>query len=169
MKILLAVDGSAQSLEAVRFVVRLVDEGLQASLVLANVQEPASLYELVRLHDAQAIEQVSAGAAASALEVARALLDRAEIGYEAEAASGAAAPTLVELAERFGCDAVFMGARGLGDSGMAGLGSVAHAVLNASAVPVTIVKQATQADAGAEPDDDQPDAPAARAPDAVSR
>ena len=169
MKILLAVDGSAQSLEAVRFVVRLVDEGLQASLLLANVQEPASLYELVRLHDAQAIEQVSAGAAVSALEVARALLDRAEIGFEAEAASGEAAHTLVELAERFGCDAIVMGARGLGDSNMTGLGSVAHAVLNASAVPVTIVKRATQADASAEPDDELRDDSAPHEPGAASR
>ena len=56
MKILLPVDGSKASLAAVELLVRLCDEGLHADVVLANVQEPASLYELLRLHDAQAIE-----------------------------------------------------------------------------------------------------------------
>lgn len=140
MKILLPVDGSAQSLAAVRLVVRLIDEGLRASVVLANVQEPASLYELLRLHDAEVIERVSAGAAASALEVAQALLDRAEVEYETEVSSGDPAHTIVDLVERFGCDAVFMGARGLGTGRSAPLGSVANEVLHAAQVPVTIVK-----------------------------
>ena len=47
IKILVAVDGSALSLDAVHHVLRLVQDGLRASVVLANVQEPASLYELV--------------------------------------------------------------------------------------------------------------------------
>ena len=56
MKILVPVDGSAAALQAVRQALRMVDQGLRASLVLANVQAPASLYELLRVHDAQAIE-----------------------------------------------------------------------------------------------------------------
>ena len=43
IKILIAVDGSALSLDAVHHVLRLVQDGLRASVVLANVQEPASL------------------------------------------------------------------------------------------------------------------------------
>mgnify|MGYP001371858513 CR=1 FL=1 len=38
MKILLPVDGSELSLEAVRFAVRLLKNGLQGTVVLANVQ-----------------------------------------------------------------------------------------------------------------------------------
>ena len=37
MKILLPVDGSELSLEAVRFAVRLLKNGLQGTVVLANV------------------------------------------------------------------------------------------------------------------------------------
>ena len=44
MKILLPVDGSGLSLHEVRFALRLVKDGLKASFVLANVQEPASFY-----------------------------------------------------------------------------------------------------------------------------
>ena len=51
MKILLPVDGSAVSLEAVRFAIRMAVAGLETSVVLANVQESATLYELVVAHD----------------------------------------------------------------------------------------------------------------------
>jgi len=42
MKILVPVDGSPLSLEAVRHAIALVKQGLRAELVLANVQLPAS-------------------------------------------------------------------------------------------------------------------------------
>ena len=153
MKILLPVDGSKASLAAVELLVRLCDEGLHADVVLANVQEPASLYELLRLHDAQAIERISAGAAATALEAAQMLLERAGIEYESVVGHGDPAHTLVELIERHGCDAVFMGSRGLGTLRIAALGSVANEVLHAAAVPVTIVKPVVEAEPVAQEDD----------------
>ena len=51
MKILLPIDGSELSLHEVRFALRLVREGLQASFLLVNVQEPSSLYEIVTWPD----------------------------------------------------------------------------------------------------------------------
>ena len=59
MKILVPVDGSSASLDAVQHALELLRQGLNASLVLANVQEPASLWELLRVHDAEAIEAIS--------------------------------------------------------------------------------------------------------------
>ena len=59
IKILIAVDGSALSLDAVHHVLRLVQDGLRASVVLANVQEPASLYELVVSRDPDLIAAAS--------------------------------------------------------------------------------------------------------------
>ena len=47
LKILIAVDGSELSLDGVHHALALVGQGLQATMVLANVQEPATLYELV--------------------------------------------------------------------------------------------------------------------------
>jgi len=139
MKILLPIDGSPLALKAVRHALQLVSQGLRASFVLVNVQEPASLYELVVAHDAAVIEQVRGAAGADLLAPAEALLDVAGVDYESEVAGGAAANLLVELLENYGCDAVVMGARGMGDTSAA-LGSVALALLHHSPVPVTVVR-----------------------------
>ncbi len=140
MKILLPVDGSAVSLEAVRFVIRLAQSGLQTSVVLANVQEPATLYELVVAHDPQVIAEISATAGAHTLLPAEALLKEANIDYQCEVASGDPAHTLVDILERFDCDLVVMGASGMSSLRSALLGSVSNEVLHAAGVPVMIIK-----------------------------
>jgi len=140
MKILLPVDGSELSLEAVRFAVRLARSGLRVSAVLANVQEPASLYEMVVAHDAEVIDRISAQAGAHALAPAETLLNQAGISFESEVAKGDPAHTLVDIVERFGCDMVLMGARGMGTLRSALLGSVSHEMLHAAGVPVMIIK-----------------------------
>ena len=147
MKILLPVDGSDVSLEAVRFAVRLARDGLRISAVLANVQEPASLYEMVVAHDADVIDRVSADAGVHALSQAEALLRHAGVDYECEVAKGDPAHTLVDIVERFGCELVIMGARGQGTLRSALLGSVSHEVLHAAGVPVMIVKPGEAAEA----------------------
>jgi nucleotide-binding universal stress UspA family protein len=141
MKILIPVDGSAASLEAVRQALRMVQDGLRASLVLANVQEPATLYEMLLAHDPEVIDKVSAEAGLNLLEPARALVREAGVEHEIEVASGDPAHTLIDILENFGCNMVVMGARGLGTLRSAMLGSVSHEVLHAAQVPVLIVKQ----------------------------
>ncbi len=142
MKILLPIDGSSVALDAVRFAIRLTQDGLDTSVVLANVQEPASLYELVVAHDPQVIEQVSAAAGAHTLQAAESLLKAANISYECEVASGDPAHTLVDILENYGCDLVVMGASGMSPLRSALLGSVSNEVLHAAGVPVMIVKGA---------------------------
>jgi len=140
MKLLLPVDGSEYSLEAVRFAIRLVADGLRADVVLANVQEPASLYELIVAHNPEVIEQVSADAGLHALLPAQALLDAAGISYESEVAQGDPAHTIVDIVERFECQLVIMGARGQSGLRSALMGSVSNEVLHASPVPVLIAQ-----------------------------
>jgi nucleotide-binding universal stress UspA family protein len=140
MKILLPFDGSAVALDAVRFAIRMAGDGLNTSVVLANVQEPASLYELMVAHDPQVIEQVSAAAGAHTLQAAQSLLDAAGLPYESEVASGDPAHTLVDILENYGCDLVVMGASGTSALRSAFLGSVSNEVLHAAGVSVMIVK-----------------------------
>jgi len=152
MKILVPVDGSDASLQAVQQALRMIDGGLRASLVLANVQEPATLYEMLLAHDPQVIDEVSAKAGLHLLEPARALVSAAGVEHEIEVASGDPAHTLIDILENFGCDMVVMGARGRGTLRSAMLGSVSHEVLHAAQVPVLIVKQPVAPETPAETD-----------------
>jgi nucleotide-binding universal stress UspA family protein len=140
MKILLPVDGSELALEAVRFAIRMVLAGLKADAVLANVQEPANLYEVLVVHDPELIDRASAEAGLHALRDGQALLDAAGLEYECEVAKGDPAHTIVDISERFGCDLIVMGARGTSSVRSAMMGSVSNEVLHASGVPVMIVK-----------------------------
>lgn len=138
MKIFLPVDGSVAALTAVHHAVQLVRAGLQATFVLANVQEPPSLYEVVTMHDPAVLDQVRADAGADLLRAAEAMLDAAGLSFESEVAGGDPGHVLVDLLENYGCNAVVMGARGAGETGSP-LGTVALALLHDSPVPVTIV------------------------------
>lgn len=129
MKMLLAVDGSETSLQAVRHALALVAGGLRASFVLANVQEPPNLYEVVTAHDPEVIREVRGAAGADLLAPAEALLDAAGVEYESEVAGGDPAHLIIELAENYACDAIVLGT---GEN-------VAVAVVASSVVPVTVV------------------------------
>jgi len=146
MKILLPLDGSEVSLQAVRQVIHLVRQGLQTEVVLANVQEPAHLYEMVMAADPALIARASAQAGVKALKAGEALLRHAGIDYATEVAVGDPAHTLIDIVERFGCDMVVMGARDKGSLRSALLGSVSHEVLHASRVPVMLIKPGDVAD-----------------------
>jgi len=140
MKVLLPVDGSADALAAVRHALALRAAGLSAGFVLANVQEPPSLYEVIVAHDADVIDQVRRDAGADLLQAAEALLQAAGAESESVVAGGSPGAVLVDLLEEHGCDAVVMGWRGTGEPEGADAGSVAEAVLRHSPVPVTLVR-----------------------------
>lgn len=140
MKVLIAIDGSVDALAALRHALQWVGDGLKASFVLANVQEPASLYELAVAHDPDKLKALRAAAGADVLAPAEALLDAAGVEYESEVAGGEPANLLVELAENYGCEAIVVGARGVGSPGGAGLGPVAQALASHAPMPVTVVR-----------------------------
>lgn len=114
MKILLCVDGSEPALDAVRHAVHLRQEGLQAGLVLATVQEPTFVCEMILAPDAEVLERVTGAVGGRALKSAEALLQAAGVPFEREIGTGDPAPTLRDIAARHRCAAIFMGARGMG-------------------------------------------------------
>lgn len=139
-RILIAIDGSELALDAVRHALDLVRAGLRADFVLANVQEPASLYELVVSRDPDGIAAACVEAGAHLMAGARALLDAAGLPYVTEIALGDPANMLVDLIENTQSDMAIIGARGQGAISGALLGSVSQALAHASPVPVTIVR-----------------------------
>lgn len=141
IRTLLPVDGSEHALAAVRHALRTAADLSASSFVLVNVQEPASLYEVVVAHDAERIAALRREAGADLLRAAEALLDEAGATYESEVAGGAPEHLILELAERYGCEAIVMGALGIDEPpGTHGLGAVAQAVAAASEWPVTFVR-----------------------------
>lgn len=154
MKLLLPVDGSEVSLKAVRVAVQLLQMGLVADLVLANVQEAANLYEMMTAPDPIVLERVSQAAGTDILAPAKALLTAANIPFEAEVASGDPAHAIIDIGERYGCGMIIMGARGASALRSALLGSVSNEVLHAAQVPVMIVKADEEKDDDAPGDDD---------------
>jgi nucleotide-binding universal stress UspA family protein len=128
MKILLPVDGTPASLQAVRHALRLRSEGLAAEYVLANVQVPPTLYEVVVAHDVDVLDEVRRAAGADLLAPAEALMQAAGADWESEVAGGEPANVLLELIDNYGCDAVVMGA-----------GPLALSLIGHGPVPVTVV------------------------------
>ena len=110
MKILLPVDGTELSLHETRFALQLLREGLKASFVLANVQEPASFYEVITARDPSRLAQMVIGTAQELVAPAVALLAEAGLSHEvAIAEEGDAVQGMLELIESEGCDLVIIG------------------------------------------------------------
>lgn len=141
MNILLPVDGSSHALLAVHHAMRLVHSGLRARFVVANVQESATLYEMVVAPDPAVLEKVSEEAGLDLMRPAVALLEAAGQKVEKEVATGDPAHTLIDIAERYGCHAVIMAAGTGGGLRAALLGSVTQHLVDHSPVPVTVVRE----------------------------
>lgn len=140
LKILIAIDGSELALDAVAHALQLVRSGLQAQCVLANVQEPATLYELVTSRDPDQIAAAAVEAGEHLMAPARAQLEAAGVSVETAVGLGDPAHVLVDLIEETGADWALIGARGQGAIRSALLGSVSQELVHRSPVPVTVVK-----------------------------
>ena len=141
MKLLIPLDGSEAALAAVHHAMQLLREGLRARLVLAAVQHPTYVFEELVAPRPEVLDRLSGAEGARALAAGEALLAQAGIDHEREIGAGEdVAPALLEIAQRLGCDAIVMGARGRGAMRSALLGSVSQAVLQTSPLPVTIVR-----------------------------
>jgi nucleotide-binding universal stress UspA family protein len=140
MKILLPVDGTELSLHETRFALHLLREGLQASVLLVNVQEPASFYEMVTADTPELIEDAALEAGEDLIAPAAELLRAAGVRFESAIVQGDPAQAMLELIEEHQCDMVVMGSRALGPirRWLEG-GSTSQRLVQSSPVPVLLV------------------------------
>ena len=148
MKILLPVDGTHLSLHEARFALQLMRNGLQAGLLLVNVQEPASFYELVTAREPELIEGAALEAGEDLLAATAALLRDAGVAFESVVAQGDPAQAILDLIGEHHCDMVVMGTRALGPiRRMLEGGSTSDRLVRNSPVPVLLVTPPLDADA----------------------
>ena len=143
--IMIAVDGSSESLQAVREALKLIARGLRTEIALVNVQEPASLLELAT-RDADAIAAAAVQAGENLMSEAAALLDAEGVGYSMAVVLGEPGSMLLEMAEDLNADMVIMGARGMGALKSAIVGSVSKTVITHCHRPVLVVRSPEEED-----------------------
>ena len=142
MKILLAVDGSKPSLDAVDLLIQHVSEFRdkpEIELVTVHLPVPklgglsaaVSKDQLARYYQ----EEGEANLAA-----AKKKLDAAGVAYKASVLVGPIAETIVKQASQSKCDLICMGSRGMSELSKALLGSTATKVLHLATQPLLIVK-----------------------------
>jgi nucleotide-binding universal stress UspA family protein len=137
--ILVPVDGSKVSEDAVRHVVRLSTSGMAMKVHLLNVQEewpPPRCEDEKRDGVALHIR-----AATKATQSARALLAGASLDFESHMRVGTVADAIVRFAREKRCHKIVMGTRRLGTIAGFVLGSVASSVIRLTTIPVTLVKE----------------------------
>ena len=140
LKALVPVDGSDNSLRAVRHLISLVKGREPMEVYLLNVQEPIDAWEVRRCFKEEEIEALQVSAGGDALQAAKALLDEAQVPYTAQVLIGDVAQSIARYAKDIGCDKIIIGSRGTTSLANLLLGSVATKVIHLTDVPVTLVK-----------------------------
>jgi nucleotide-binding universal stress UspA family protein len=140
LKIVVAVDGSENALQAVRHVIkRAAADRAVGSVHLVNVQYPVHGSVSTFVNPSQ-IKEYHQEEGQKALAPARALLDAANIPYEDHLFVGDPAETITRFAREQGCDEIVIGARGLSGLSSLLMGSVATRIIHQAPVPVVLVK-----------------------------
>ena len=136
MKILIPVDGSVYSDNAVAFVAsRTTLIGTEPQIVLLNVQAP-----LPARASRDALQDYYKDESEKAFKPARKILKKAKMAAEELAKIGAPAEVIAQVAEEMGADLLIMGSHGR--SALKGLlfGSVTNAVLALTKVPLLMLR-----------------------------
>jgi len=142
MKILVAVDGSKNSLDAVDCLINHADwyrEKPQVELLTVHLPVPKIGGMSAAVSKSQ-IERYYEEEGEARLAPAKKRLDAAGVPFEARVLVGPVAETIVEHAKAERCDIIYIGTRGLSTLGKAMLGSTAAKVLQISTIPVLLVK-----------------------------
>jgi len=142
MKILLAVDGSKYSLDAVRCLIEHADwYRAKPEVELVTVHAPVpKLPNMGVVVGRNQIARYYREEGAAALKEASRKLRAAKVPFKARVLVGPVAETLVRHAARTRCDLIYIGTHGRTAAGNMLLGSIATKVLHVSDTPVLLVR-----------------------------
>jgi len=140
LKALIPVDGSENSMRAIRHAIGLVQGREPMELHVVNVQEPVEAWEVKRVFKPEEIEAMQELDGGDELRAARELLNQAQVPYICEVLLGEVAESIVKYARDHDCDKIIMGTHGRSALTQLFLGSVTTKVIQLSDIPVTLVK-----------------------------
>ena len=142
MRILLAVDGSKHSLDAVDCLIEHADWYRDKPVVeLVTVHAPVpKLPRMGLVVGKNQIQRYYEEEGEAALAAAKKKLGAAGIEYKANILIGLVAETIVQHASKTGCDLIFIGTHGRTAAGNMLLGSTATKVLHIAKIPVLLVR-----------------------------
>lgn len=146
LKLLVAVDGSAHSDAAVRWLASLTTVGLDVHCVLLNVQPPIMSGEVGAIAPANVAAQAHERSGRAALEHAAEILRGAGVDFTLTHETATNIPAAVlACAQAQGSAAIVLGRRGRGALRAALLGSVSAGVVQHASLPVIVVNAAVPA------------------------
>ena len=142
MKILVAVDGSKASLDALKNVLDHADQySSPPAIELVTVHRPVpKLRGMGAAVGKSQLERYYREEGEQMLADAKKVLDRAGIPYQAQVLVGEPAEKIVEYSRKAKCDQIAIGAKGRSAIGKMLLGSTATKVLQLSDTPVLLLK-----------------------------
>lgn len=142
MKILLAVDGSPNSLDAVTTFIEHLDwfrDPPEVRLIYVHLPVP-KIGGMASAVSKDTLARYYAEEGEQALAKARKLLEDAKVKFSAEVLIGRPAETIVAQAAKEGSALIYMGTRGLDAVSNVLVGSIATKVLHLAKTPVMLVK-----------------------------
>ena len=140
-KLLVPVDGSDNSMRALRHVIaRAKTNGPVSVHVVTAHEEPIVFGEVAVYVSKEKIDELQRKQSEVPLKMATDALTAAGVPFTSEILVGPIAHTIAKRADTLGCDGIVMGTRGMTAVGGLLLGSVATKVVHAANVPVTLVK-----------------------------
>jgi nucleotide-binding universal stress UspA family protein len=141
MKILIPVDGSANSLRAVDYVIdHLPALKEMPQLLLLNVQWNVATGNVKLFINQETINGYYRDQGMAALQSARAALDAAVLPYQYHISIGTPAEAIVQYADEQLVNQIVMGRQGQGGLQSLLLGSVVNKVLHLTNCPVLLIK-----------------------------
>ena len=141
LKALVPVDGSENSLAAIRHVIKLTQAHERLEIHLLNVQQPLR-GDVTTFVPERAVHDYHVDEAQKALKPACELLDDAGVPYTKHVFVGHPPDVIAQYARELRCDEVIMGTHGYGTIGQLLHGSVSHEAIHQMDphIPVILVK-----------------------------
>lgn len=141
MKILVAIDGSENSLRALRYAIDLVGRMPEpSSLLLANAHDDIALRGASQFVGKDAVKDYLDDMAHGELKDAIAAAQSAGVSHEVRMLRGQVAQAITKAAEDERCDLIVLGSKGRTALKDLLIGSVAQRVASLAEAPVTLVK-----------------------------